>query len=130
MENIAELMRQFTRAGGRMIAGTDTSRIGIPGIRLHRELQLWVNRGIPAMEAIRAATQYPAQLYRIEEAGTVEVGKRADLLILRGNPLEDVRFLGAIEAVYADGRRVEQAPIDPTPFLDLAPPPSSPSDTP
>jgi hypothetical protein len=110
MENVAEFMRQFSRAGGKMVAGTDSSGPpGMPGARLHRELQLWVARGIPPMEALRAATQYPAQLLRLEDRGTIERGKRGDLLVLRGNPLEDIRLLGSIDVVLLDGRVVSRA---------------------
>lgn len=118
MENVAELMRQFQRAGGRMVAGTDTSSIGLPGIRLHRELQLWVSRGIPAMEALRGATQYPAQLYRLPDVGTIAPGKRADIVVLNGNPLEDMRLLGAIDVVVQDGRIVPRN-LNPSSFLPL-----------
>ncbi len=91
-----------------MVAGTDTSRIGIPGVRLHRELQLWVAQGISPMEAIRGATQYPAELFRLPDLGTVEVGKKADLLVLKGNPLEDIRLIGAVDQVFVDGIPVER----------------------
>ena len=121
MANVVELMRQFVKAGGRMVAGTDTATIGIPGIRLHRELQLWVSRGIPAMEAIRAATSYPAALFRLGDLGTVEVGKRADVLILRGNPLEDMRLIGAIDTVLQEGRVVRRE-LSPATFLPLVQP--------
>jgi len=115
MENVAELMRQFSRAGGKMVAGTDTSggSGGIPGVRLHRELQLWVARGIKPIDAIRAATQYSAELFRLKDLGTVETGKRADLVILKGNPLEDIRFLGAIDKVFLDGALVRRE-LNPT----------------
>jgi len=108
MENVADFMRQFKGAGGKMVAGTDTSRIGIPGVRLHRELQLWVAQGISPMEAIRGATQYPAELFRLPDLGTVEVGKKADLLVLKGNPLEDIRLIGAVDRVFVDGIPVER----------------------
>lgn len=120
MKNVAEFMRQFVKAGGRMVAGTDTSggTGGIAGIRLQRELELWVAEGIEPMEAIRAATQYPAELLRLPDLGTVEVGKKADLLVLRANPLEDIRFLGAIDRVFLDGKPVSRE-LDPAAFLPL-----------
>jgi len=119
LENVAEFMRQFSAGGGKMVAGTDTSSIGIPGIRLHRELQLWVARGIVPMEALRAATQFPAQLFRLSHLGTVEVGKQADLLVLNGNPLEDIRLLGAIDQVFLNGKPVQRE-LNPSLLTSLA----------
>lgn len=108
MENVAEFMRRFSHHGGRMVAGTDTSTIGIPGVRLHRELQLWVARGISPIEAIRGATRYPAELFRLSDLGTIEVGKKADIIVLNGNPLEDIRLIGAIDKVFLDGKPVRR----------------------
>jgi imidazolonepropionase-like amidohydrolase len=48
----------------------------------------------------------------------VEVGKKADLLVLRANPLEDIRFLGAIDRVFLDGKPVSRE-LDPAAFLPL-----------
>ena len=118
MENVAELMRQFARAGGRMVAGTDTSTIGLPGIRLHRELQLWVSRGIDPVEALRAATEYSARLFRLDDVGVLAPGKKADLVVLEGNPLADMRQLGAIVAVVKDGRVLSRV-LHPAAFESL-----------
>ena len=105
MEKVALFMREFVAAGGKMLAGTDTSRTGIPGLRLHRELELWVDNGIPAMEALRAATQYPIELlHQDADLGTVETGKLADLVVVEGNPVEDIRATQNILYVIKDGR--------------------------
>ena len=106
MENVAELMRQFTKAGGRMVAGTDTSRIGLPGARLHRELQFWVTRGISPMHALQGATLHPAELFRRADIGILAAGKAADLVVLEANPLSDIRNIGRIVTVIKDGRPI------------------------
>jgi imidazolonepropionase-like amidohydrolase len=108
MDNVAELMRRFDGAGGRMVAGTDTSTIGLPGARLHRELQLWVARGIPPMSALKAATLHPAQLFRRSDLGVIAVGRAADLVLLEASPLADIRNLSRIAAVVKDGRPVQR----------------------
>ena len=120
MENVAELMRQFAKAGGRMVAGTDTSggSGGIPGVRLHRELQLWVTRGIEPLDALRAATQHSAALFRLQDLGTIEPGRKADLIVLKGNPLEDIRLLGAIDKLFLDGQLVRRE-LNPGPLKSL-----------
>jgi hypothetical protein len=120
MELVAEFVRQFERAGGKLLSGTDTSEGsgGIPGVRLHRELQLWTSRGISPMQAIRASTQHPAQLFRLADIGTLEVGKQADILVLRGDPLADIRMLGNIERVLLAGKPVART-LDPATFAAL-----------
>jgi imidazolonepropionase-like amidohydrolase len=58
------------------------------------------------MEAIRMATQEPARSLRLEEIGTIEAGKRADCILVAGDPLQDARALRAVEWVFRDGRPV------------------------
>lgn len=104
MEKVTLFMRDFVAAGGKLLAGTDSSRTGITGLRLHRELELWVLNGIPPIEALKAATLYPAQLLNQDaDLGTVEEGKLADLLVVRGDPLQDIRTTKEILYVIQDG---------------------------
>ncbi|MCZ6752840.1 MAG: amidohydrolase family protein [Acidobacteria bacterium] len=109
MEKVAAFMRQFQAAGGKLLAGTDSSRLGIPGMRFHRELELWVSLGIPPLEVLRAATQYPAQLLRQDHRlGTLEKGKLADLVVLNKNPLQDISGTRDIAMVIQDGKVVDR----------------------
>src|SRR5262249_48821813 len=86
-------------AGGRVIAGTDQA---IPGHSLHRELELYVQAGFSPLEAIQAATIVPAQVMGLErEAGTIEVNKRADLILLDANPLIDIHNIRTVTHVVA-----------------------------
>jgi imidazolonepropionase-like amidohydrolase len=63
----------------------------VPGHSLHREIELYVRAGFTPLEAIQAATIVPARAMGLDkETGTVEVGKRADLILVAGNPLEDI----------------------------------------
>ncbi len=89
-------------AGVRIVAGTDGA---VPGFSLLRELELYVAAGLTPMQALQAATVVPARaLGMAEEVGTVEVGKRADLLVLEGNPLTDISKLRRGRWVVVGGR--------------------------
>ena len=95
------------RAGVPLMAGTDAmggARIA-PGASLHHELQLLVDSGLTPYEAMRAATVVPATfLKKGEEFGTVAAGRRADLLLIDGNPLQDVGYLEHPVGVMTRGR--------------------------
>ena len=90
------------KTGVRIVAGIDG---GIPGHTLYRELELYVKAGFTPMEAIRAATIVPAQTMNLQsEFGTIEPGKRADLILVDGNPIEDIANIRKVSAVIARGR--------------------------
>ena len=95
------------RAGVPLMAGTDAMgfpRIA-PGASLHHELRLLIESGLSPYEAMRAATVAPAAfLANDEEFGTVAAGKRADLLLVDGNPLQDIGTLAQPVGVMARGR--------------------------
>jgi imidazolonepropionase-like amidohydrolase len=89
------------RAGIPMVAGTDQS---VPGYSLYREMELYVQAGFTPMEAIQAATIVPARVMKMDaELGTVEVGKRADLILVDGNPLEDIHQIRNVKVVITGG---------------------------
>jgi len=89
------------RAGVPIVAGTDQT---VPGHSLYRELELYVQAGFTPMEAIQSATIVPARVMGFDkELGTVEVGKRADLIVLKGNPLESIRNIRKVESVITNG---------------------------
>jgi imidazolonepropionase-like amidohydrolase len=93
------------RHGVRIAAGTDTPNPFIaPGFSLHQELGLLVRAGLTPMQAINAATQQAARLLNVEsEIGTVEKGKRADLVVVNRNPASDITALEDIDLVMKDG---------------------------
>lgn len=97
------------RNGIPIVAGTDQS---IPGYSLHREMELYVQAGMTPMEAIQAATLVPARALKMEkEVGTVEAGKRADLILVDADPLQDIRNLRRVFRVMANGRLYDPAPL-------------------
>jgi len=97
------------RAGITIIAGTDQA---VPGHSLHREIELYTKAGFTPMEAIQAATIIPARVMGLDkEVGTVEVGKRADLILIEGNPLESISNIRNVRWVVAAGRLYKTADL-------------------
>ena len=81
----------------------------LPGLMTLRECELLVEAGFTPLEAIKAATANGALgLRRDAELGTIEAGKRADLLVLGANPAEDIRSLRKIERIMLDGKWVNR----------------------
>ena len=109
-----QLLRPMQRAGVGLLAGTDTPNpYCLPGFGLHDELALLVQAGLTPMEVIQSATRNPARfLGREKEFGTVQVGKRADLLLLDADPLQDIHNTTRIRAVMADGRLLDRVALD------------------
>ena len=95
-------------AGGNVVAGSDTSNpYVIPGASLHRELELLTEAGLSPREAVAAATRTAAAfLGQAQMLGTVEVGKRADLVVLGADPMTSITAFRHIEIVIRDGRVV------------------------
>jgi hypothetical protein len=95
------------RAGVPLMAGTDAWGFPLiaPGSSLHRELGLLTESGLTPYEAMRAATVVPASfLGKEKQFGTIATGKRADLLLIDGNPLEEVTRLRRPVGVMTRGR--------------------------
>lgn len=88
-----------------LTVGTDTPTPWIiPGVSFHEEMELLAGCDIPAQDVLRMATLNGARALGKERSlGTVEVGKQADLVVLRANPLADIRNTRAIEAVLLRG---------------------------
>jgi imidazolonepropionase-like amidohydrolase len=90
--------------------GTDTGNPFIfPGYSVHRELELLVRAGLTPKAALQAATRRAAEMIGAEDDfGTIEPGKRADLLILGGDPLADIRNTRSLEVVISEGRVIDR----------------------
>jgi len=102
-------LRKLHKAGGAglLIIGTDepvyTSLL--PGFAYHRELMAMVYAGIPAADVLKAATINGARALGVDDRlGSIEAGKLADLVIVRGNPLEDIKVARDIELVIKNGK--------------------------
>lgn len=94
------------RAGVTILAGTDTlNSYCFPGFSLHDELALFVDAGLSPLEALQAATVNPARYLGMSNLfGTLEKGKIADLVLLEGNPLQNIGNTKKIAAVLVNGR--------------------------
>jgi len=95
-------------------AGTDTPiAFAAPGYSLHSELEMLVRAGLSPMEALEAATVRPAEFFgRSAEMGTVEEGRLADLVLLAGNPLDDITNTRTVEAVVSKGKLLTREELD------------------
>jgi imidazolonepropionase-like amidohydrolase len=109
-----ELVGEMHRAGVGILAGSDVlNPYCFPGFSLHEELGWLVKAGLPPMAALQAATRNPALfLGRAHEAGTVEPGKLADLVLLDADPLQDIGNTRRIAAVVANGKLYPREAID------------------
>ncbi len=96
-------------------AGTD-SVFGVPNIifggSLHDELELLVKAGLTPLQALQAATINPAKYLKRKRACSVEEGKLADLVILKANPLANIKNTTLISAVVLDGKLMEKSELD------------------
>ncbi len=115
IEKELEVVGMLHKAGVPFLAGTDTPA-GVhifPGFSLHEELQRFVAAGFTPLEALQTATINPALFFGMEDqAGTVEKGKFADLVLLSANPLEDIANTQKIAAVIVNGRYLRRADLD------------------
>lgn len=90
------------KAGVAIVPGSDT---GLVGYGLHREIELYVEAGMTPLDAIRSATIVSARAMGLDrEVGTIEVGKRADLILVDGDPLANIKDLRKISRVITNGR--------------------------
>ncbi len=111
----AETVRRLHRAGVTILAGSDTQPGVFPGASLHRELALLAQAGLSPLEVVRAATLYPARFLAQSDDpdfGVVRVGKRADLVLVNGNPLERIAAISELRAVILAGVPLVRTPVD------------------
>jgi len=107
LDRYKKLVGDMRKAGVEFLAGTDSSGWNpvLPGFGLHEELTLLAESGLTPMEVLQSATRNPARYFnKLDQMGTVEVKKAADLVLLDANPLEDIHNTQKIAAVILRGR--------------------------
>jgi len=108
---VLQLTNMMHDRGVKILSGTDIPNFElVPGESLHHELELLVEAGINASDVIKIATKNGAEaLNVINQTGTIEPGKLADILILSANPIEDIENTKMIDAVISNGRIIEKS---------------------
>jgi len=102
LERGLRIVKALHDAGVPVVAGTDE---GIPGHSVHREIELYVEAGLTPLQALQAATIVPARAMKLDaELGTIEKGKRADMVVLNANPLERIQNIRSARWTIVDGR--------------------------
>jgi imidazolonepropionase-like amidohydrolase len=105
-------VRRLHEAGVPILAGTDAPNANTAhGVSLHDEIAQLVIAGLSADQALAAATSRPADAFALHDRGRIAKGKRADLLLVVGDPTRDVTVTRAIAALWKNGRFVERAPL-------------------
>jgi imidazolonepropionase-like amidohydrolase len=114
MRHYDYVMKTLQDSGARLLTGTDMPLLGIqPGSLTHRNLQAFVRAGLTPYQALVIATRNAAAYLGIADSvGTIAPGKRADLVLLDGNPLQDIRHVGDVAGVMIGGRWMAWADIE------------------
>lgn len=115
-EASARLLPIMQKSGMKIIAGTDAGYLNTydyPGLGIHLELELMVKSGLSPLEALTASLiNGPAYFGLEEDYGAVALGKKASLLILRNNPLEQIENTQSIESVMVEGKYFSRKDLD------------------
>jgi len=116
-----KLVKALQDADVPLLCGTDASDVGpVAGFGLHKELQEFVNDGFTPYQALRTATVNPAKYFRLsDQFGTIEPGRRADMVLLEANPLENIANTKRIAGVVLQGKWMDKEGL--TAKLQLVP---------
>ena len=109
MRSFIEIVDVLNKNGITLVAGTD---MGFPGYSVFRELELFVACGLSPIEAIQSAAIIPAKVMGLANSlGSIEVGKQADLILVDGDPLENMRNLRNVHTVIKAGKMYNPAAL-------------------
>jgi imidazolonepropionase-like amidohydrolase len=117
LRKVEEFTKRYAQAGGRIITGPDSGPSSGPanlaGLAMHVEMEALVDAGLTPMQAIQASTKWPAELmHKEKELGTIAPGRIADVLLIDGDPLADIRATRKIRMVIMSGKRADTS-LDP-----------------
>ena len=114
--NVLEFTRRFAAAGGRIHAGTDAVSGGTPGLSQHHEMEMLVEAGLTPMQALKAATSWPAEMLQGKDGargrarvGSIRPGNFADLVVVTADPMADIANTKKIERVMKNGRFIDRS---------------------
>lgn len=108
-QHAIDATRVLHEAGVPILAGTDAPNPGTThGASLHRELELLVQAGLTPVEALTAATSTPARIFGLDDRGRIAPGLRADLVLVSGNPTQDILATRDIDQVWKGGVRLDR----------------------
>lgn len=107
----AAVMVRLAQLGGRIGAGSDTpaGAYNLPGGGLHLEMELMTRAGLSPLQALSAATGSAADILQRKDIGLIAVGRRADLLVVAGDPSQDIRATRRLRQIILDGRILDPA---------------------
>ncbi|TDM09586.1 MAG: amidohydrolase [Ideonella sp. MAG2] len=107
-DKMLALVAKMHQAGVPLVAGTDD----FPGLMFPRELALYVKAGIPPGEVLRMATVGSAKVAGLaQDVGAIEVGQRADLILVNGDPTRDINAIRRVQLVFRDGVMLDPAHV-------------------
>ena len=100
-------------SGARIVFGTDAPQVfNVPGFSIHREMEIMASAGLTPYEILASGTRNAAEHFGSDEFGQVAVGRRADLILLEENPLDDIARMAEQAGVMVRGRWLPKAEID------------------
>jgi len=113
---VSAVLGYFASNGGQLLFGSDTpsdpTYTNPPGLNGRIEMDRWIDAGVTLSQLFYAATIENAKFFGLDdEIGTIEVGKRADLLLLGKNPLRDLAAYDAIEHIILNGEAIERSSL-------------------
>lgn len=109
-----DILRRLHEVEVNIICGTDAGiGVTIPGYSIHQELAFYKEAGLSNYEVLKTATANPAQTHQmISQMGTIEVGKMANLILVKENPLLDLSTLEKPTTVFIGGKKLDRATLD------------------
>jgi imidazolonepropionase-like amidohydrolase len=106
-EKLSDFIRRFVKAGGKLHTGSDPNSV-LPAWGVHTELEMLVDIGLSPMEALLAATRNPAEMIgKQNELGVIKPGSFADIVVVDGNPLQDITRTRSIKMVFKEGNPIK-----------------------
>ena len=113
VDNRKRLLRALNEAGVRILLGTDApQQFSVPGFSIHREVRVMADCGMSPYAILVSGTKNVGEYFKEEDSfGTIEVGRRADLILLDANPLEDISNLSRQAGVMIRGRWLPESEI-------------------